>query len=120
MRGLALLAAKRNIIEPAVDPSIYRIQRASRWYTVAFGSKGLIPPHYFALTMAAGPQTKVREPAVIHVKKFLGAYFAISSQKRIRMVATSARVAVPCGTSVVSVRPVIRPFSFAHCIAVVA
>lgn len=49
-----------------------------------------------------------------------GGYFAISSQKRIRMVATSARVAFPVGLIVVEVLPVINPSAFAHCIAAVA
>ena len=47
-------------------------------------------------------------------------YFAMFSTNRIRIVATCARVALPCGLSVVSVTPVIRPSAFAHCIAVVA
>ena len=47
-------------------------------------------------------------------------YFAMFSQKRIRIVATSARVALPAGLSVVLVTPVIRPSAFAHCIAAIA
>ena len=37
-----------------------------------------------------------------------------------RIAATSARVAVPCGASVVAVRPLMRPAPTAHCIASVA
>ena len=38
-------------------------------------------------------------------------------QKRAKMVATSARLAVPSGATVVSERPVIRPVPTAHCMA---
>lgn len=39
------------------------------------------------------------------------------SRNRIRIAAVSERFALPCGTSVVAVRPVMRPSAFAHCMA---
>jgi hypothetical protein len=47
-------------------------------------------------------------------------YFTTFSANLMRMVATSARVAVPVGTKVVDVRPVISPSAFAHFMASVA
>lgn len=40
--------------------------------------------------------------------------YLLISQKRMRIVAASARVAVPCGAMVLAVRPLIRPAAFAH------
>ena len=48
-----------------------------------------------------------RSPAFL-----FGAYSC--SRNRIRIAAASARVALPCGTSVVAVRPVMRPSALAH------
>ena len=42
---------------------------------------------------------------------------ATPCKKRMRIVAASARVAVPSGTMVVAVRPVISPSALAHSIA---
>lgn len=47
-------------------------------------------------------------------------YFVYFCMKRIRIDATSARVALPCGASVVAVRPLIRPALTAQRIASVA
>ena len=44
-------------------------------------------------------------------------FAAALSRKRIRMVAASARVAVPLGTMVEAVRPVMRPSALAQAIA---
>lgn len=46
--------------------------------------------------------------------------FAISRTKRIRMVATAARVAVPCGEIFVDEVPLMIPFPTAQAIASVA
>lgn len=55
-----------------------------------------------------------------HFLNMMQDYPAIFSQNRIKMVATCARVALPCGFSVVPVTPVISSSAFAHCIAAVA
>ena len=51
---------------------------------------------------------------------FCGIYFAMFSQKRMRIVATCARVAEPAGDSVVALVPEIRPEAFAQAMASVA
>ena len=49
-----------------------------------------------------------------------GYYLVKLRSKRIRIAATSARVALPFGASVVAVRPLMRPSATAHCTAVFA
>ena len=85
-------------------------------------TKNLTP--YFFLTQVynvrSGKKGKKIHQPITRPVDFLLDYLAMFSQKRIRIVATSARVALPFGLSVVLVLPVIRPVEFAHCIAVVA
>ena len=45
------------------------------------------------------------------------AYFAMFSMNRMRIAAVSARVALPCGSSMLLLLPLIRPSALAHCIA---
>ena len=67
-------------------------------------------------TMQKWLRTTIRS----HFLNMIQDYPAIFSQNRIKMVATCARVALPCGFSVVPVTPVISSSAFAHCIAAVA
>ena len=105
----AVFAAKAatftaNIIRP--------LNEAADLLTPGFGPVQFLPQKLPLLR-----QTK-SAPSLRGRIRFISAYLTIFSQKRIRMVATWARVAVSCGLRVVLLVPVIRPVPTAHCRAV--
>ena len=76
-------------------------------------SSRLSPLQSRTATMQKWLQISIRS----HFLTIIPGYPAIFLQNRIRIVATCARVALPCGSSVVPVTPVSNPSPYAHSIA---